>query len=118
MSSEHFATLRMTNVYFDGDGVDSNPGIPLYLQEDTNGSLVIDDHPRIDGGTFNIVIENQNGVPYLHVWTKDQFGNDPLFTINLHTGVEGWVGDTGPPDLTEFEKGIADLLDDDQPGDK
>ena len=22
----------------------------------------------------------------------------------------------GPPDLTEFEKGIADLLDDDQPG--
>ena len=24
----------------------------------------------------------------------------------------------GPPDLTEFEKGIADLLDDDQPGDK
>ena len=24
----------------------------------------------------------------------------------------------GPPDLTEFEQGIADLLDDNQPGDK
>ncbi len=120
MSKGHFAILGMSNVYYDGKGKDPAISLPLYLQAENNGSLIIDDHPQVDGGMFNIVIENQNGVPWLHVWTKDQFGNDPLYSIDLHTGKEGWVGDTEPvsePDLTVFEQGIADLIADTQPGD-
>ncbi len=86
MSDDYFARLSMVDVYDDEDGGPLG-AVPLYLHNDDGyHSLIIDDHPRIDGGSFNVVIENQRGVPYLHLWTRKEMGNDPLYTINLHTG--------------------------------
>ena len=71
-----------TDVY--DERTDEN--IPLFLQVDDYGSLIIDDSPIIDGGSFNIIIENRSGIPYLVVWDEERFGKDPRHTIRLDTG--------------------------------
>lgn len=73
-------TVPMRNVYDDED--DPNV-IEVTLRVGHDGGIIVDDHPEIDGGTWNIVIENRRGDAYLMVWQETDFGNDPRHTIKL-----------------------------------
>jgi hypothetical protein len=70
----------MFDVYQENESV-----IEVWVRPGHDGSLIIDDSPDIDGGTFNIIIENREGIPYLMVWLTTNFGNDPLYTIKLES---------------------------------
>lgn len=80
-------TYFLQDVYHD-DSSTFPPRIPLFLEPDFEGGFVVSDHedPSSDFGTFNFLVENRNGEPFLTYWHEEDFGNDPRFTINLKTG--------------------------------
>lgn len=76
-----------TDVYGDTENPDT---IEFYTRADHDNSLIIDNASSVEGGTFCVVLENRNGIPYLMVWTKPDFGNDPTVTMRLD-GKKGGV---------------------------
>lgn len=82
LSDHPFQVIVASDVYEETPDQDIN----LVLRTGPNGSLIIDDAPQVDGGSFNIVLENRRGVPYLLVWAERDFSNDPTFTIRLDEG--------------------------------
>lgn len=85
MSTTVISPIEMADVYDE-----SADTIKVWLNTDSNNSLTVDDNEKIDGGTFNVVIENQGGRPVLHAWREQDFGNDPWLSAYLDTGEPRW----------------------------
>ena len=80
------ASVRLDNVYSGEEGTPPSPAFDVYVHTREGDSLVIDDDRFIEGGTFNLIIENRYGNPYLIYWRQHDFGNDPTMIIRLDVG--------------------------------